>query len=141
MGQLVPLYSKEARRRQEEKAQTQTKAKEKKEKAAAETAAAEAAEERKLKEAAAAVATAAAAGVAGLGVGTSRLCRAGTYPKSHAPMLAKVPKNTSKVPTIACSDAVESTQITAKVPKMTFSMGIIRVALRGGRRRRRGSAE
>jgi hypothetical protein len=45
-----------------------------------------------------------------LGAGAGRLRRAGTYPKLHAPMLAKVPKNAVKVPKIACSDAGESTQ-------------------------------
>ena len=48
----------------------------------------------------------------------------GTYPQCHAQMLAKVPKNTTKVPKITCSDAGESAQNAAKVgPKITFSMG------------------
>jgi hypothetical protein len=43
-------------------------------------------------------------------VGTGGLRRAGNYPRLHAPMLAKVPKNTDKLPTITCSDAGESIQ-------------------------------
>jgi hypothetical protein len=63
-----------------------------------------------------------------LAVGTGGLCRAGTYPKLHAPMLVKVPKNTANVSKGACFDAGESTQVTAKVPKMTNSMGILHLS-------------
>jgi hypothetical protein len=47
----------------------------------------------------------------------------GTYPKAHAQMLAKVPKMSSKYSKGTCSNAGESAQNAAKVPKMTrFSM-------------------
>jgi hypothetical protein len=65
-------------------------------------------------------------------LGLPKLCRSGTYPKLYAPMLAKVPKNTATVPKIACSDAGESTQITVKVPKITYTKGIIRLPLSKG---------
>ena len=46
-----------------------------------------------------------------LTVGTGGLCRAGTYPKLHAPMLAKVPKSSLKYP--KCGDPM-----LVKVPKI-----------------------
>jgi hypothetical protein len=67
-----------------------------------------------------------------LTVGTGGLCRAGTYPNLQAPMLAKVLKNTAKVPNITRSDAGECTQNTAKLPKITYSMGMIRLSLACG---------
>ena len=42
---------------------------------------------------------------------------AGTYPKSHAPMLAKVPKYTTKVPKVACSVLVKVPKVQPKYPK------------------------
>ena len=51
-----------------------------------------------------------------MSVGPGGLCRAGTYPKWHARMLAKVPKMYPKLPKITCSDAGESIQNTAKYP-------------------------
>jgi hypothetical protein len=48
-----------------------------------------------------------------LTVGTGGLCRAGTYPKLHAPMLAKIPKMHPKYPKIHIHHPMQ-----VKVPKI-----------------------
>jgi hypothetical protein len=50
-------------------------------------------------------------------VGTGGLCSAGTYPKLHAPMLAKVPKSSLKYPKCGDPMLVKVPKIPPKYPK------------------------